>query len=55
MVPLASAIGNGLTNLVRFQLIEVNRIFKEDPTSTIYEPNRLRWRTGSALVEVTYL
>ena len=34
------------------KLIEINRIFREDPTPVLREPNKLRWRTGPGLVQV---
>jgi hypothetical protein len=37
------------------QLLEVNRLFYQDPTSSIYEPQRLRWKSGPALVQVSLL
>jgi hypothetical protein len=35
------------------KLIEINRIFQDDPTPVLRQPNRLRWRSGSALVQVS--
>ena len=34
------------------KLIEINRIHLEDPTPVLREPNRLRWKAGSSLVQV---
>ena len=35
------------------KLIEINRNFREDPTPIVREPNKLRWRPGPGLVQVS--